>query len=226
SSSADREKLCGYFREIKESGDSLMVLLNDLLDLSKLESGKMTYEFSRGDLGKIVEQVVAESAALTEKRQLRMVSAIDDISTLAVFDSFRILQVLRNLVSNAGKFSNPGGTIQIKLSGASITNDYGEVPAIELSVVDSGIGIPESELELIFDKFSQSSLTDKGSGGTGLGLAICRQIVEAHGGEIFAFNNLEGGATFSLRIPCEGPIAMLRAQDALVNQKSLEGDPS
>jgi len=109
-------------------------------------------------------------------------------------DALRIHQVLRNVVANALKFSSPGQKIIVGL-------ELIELDALHFYVQDEGCGIPQSELENIFEPFVQSSLTKDGSGGTGLGLAICRRIVHAHGGSIRAENIPAGGAIFHIDLP-------------------------
>lgn len=116
-----------------------------------------------------------------------------DRPTEMMLDPDRMKQVLRNLLSNAIKFSPEQGIIELGL--------YEEDDAILVRVCDQGIGIPEGELDAIFDKFIQSSKTKTGSGGTGLGLAICREIVTAHGGHIRAANRPEGGTMFCVALP-------------------------
>jgi signal transduction histidine kinase len=115
-------------------------------------------------------------------------------------DRRKLFQVLRNLLSNAGKFSNPGGTVVLRLQ----TRDG----FARVCVDDEGIGIPPGESEVIFDKFVQASHTSNRSGGTGLGLAICREIIEGHGGRIWAENREGGGARFAFEVPIAGPISL------------------
>jgi signal transduction histidine kinase len=118
-----------------------------------------------------------------------------------------MLQVMANLLSNAIKFSPPGGRVQVSLRAVPMrTGEDNGDPAtagIEIRVRDEGIGIPEDELEAVFDKFVQSSKTKTGAGGTGLGLAICREIVGAHRGAVYANNNPSPalGACFTMVIP-------------------------
>ena len=104
-----------------------------------------------------------------------------------------MMQVVRNLLSNAGKFSPEGGTIRLNVN----TNDVG----VEISIRDNGVGVPEEKLETIFGKFVQSSKTNSGAGGTGLGLSICREIVEAYQGRIWTENHPQGGAVFHVLLP-------------------------
>ncbi len=109
-----------------------------------------------------------------------------------LLDPEKMLQVLRNLISNAVKFSSEGGTITCALDV--------EANAVVISISDEGQGIPAAELDTIFDKFIQSSRTRTGAGGTGLELAICREIVMAHGGQIWAEHGLERGAVFRVKL--------------------------
>jgi signal transduction histidine kinase len=107
------------------------------------------------------------------------------------------MQVLRNLLSNAVKFSPDGGRIELSLQS--------DAQSVVVGVRDHGVGIPEAELETIFDQFVQSSRTKTGAGGTGLGLAICREIVTAHRGHIWAENRPEGGAALFFTLPLQAP---------------------
>jgi signal transduction histidine kinase len=186
-----------YLSRVEQSGERLLALLNDLLDLSKLEVGKMRYEMARTDLRAVVATVVDECAVLARDRELRIEvdRCVDD--TYAWCDPHRIAQVVRNLLSNAIKFSPRGGRVRIALEHASDA----DTPLVALCVRDEGVGIPEGELETIFEKFAQSSTTKSNAGGTGLGLSICRRIVEDHGGTIRAGNNAQGGAFFTLALP-------------------------
>ena len=111
-------------------------------------------------------------------------------------------ELFTNLISNAVKFSSPESVVRIVFSDDHLVLESGEnVEALRLTVSDEGIGIPEEELESVFDKFVQSSETNTGAGGTGLGLAICKQIVEHHKGRIFAENNQDAGTSFHLILP-------------------------
>ncbi len=188
-----REKLENYFLRIFESGERLLHLLNDLLDLSKLEAGKMELNFVSHDLKVLVEQAISEQSARLEELKINTECYFQTGQTQAQLDNVRISQVITNYLSNAIKHSVEGSKIIF-----SITQHDDE---LELEVKDLGVGIPEEELESIFDKFQQSSRSVDGSGGTGLGLAICREIIHGHHGVLGAKNNLEGGADFYFKIP-------------------------
>lgn len=191
--SAEPHKLLDYFRRIKQSGATLLDLLNDLLDLAKLESRRAAFSFEPTDLGLLVKSVAGEVCTLLSERDLTIRVGPHDLDERVALDSDRIKQVLRNLLNNAIKFSPRGGVIDV---GVSRTDAVAKV-----SVSDRGPGIPEDELEAVFDKFVQSSKTKTGAGGTGLGLSICHEIIAAHGGRIWAENRLGGGTIFSFEIP-------------------------
>ena len=191
------ETLHGYFIQINQSGEVLLTLLNDLLDLAKLEAGKMLFAFEPASLHIILSSVADEFRSLTAERQLTLQYSVpDDIPEISI-DQGKIMQVVRNLLSNAVKFSPAGGTIELSLQV--------EAESILVAVCDQGPGIPTAELDTVFDTFVQSSATMTGAGGTGLGLAICREIIMAHDGHIRAGNRPEGGAIFCFTLPLYRP---------------------
>lgn len=194
STSGDPQKMGGYFQRIETSADRLMALLNDLLDLSKLEAGHFEMNLECTCLHQLLHSVIDElSARLQESRITISVSNLIP-QTDTVIDKAKMAQVIRNLLVNAFKFSKEGSHIECEISGSHDSH-------IELTIHDQGVGIPEDELNQIFDKFVQSSKTKTGAGGTGLGLAICKEIVEMHGGTISAKNNERGGASFTVSVP-------------------------
>ncbi|MBI1394862.1 MAG: PAS domain S-box protein [Betaproteobacteria bacterium] len=200
------ERLNGYFARIDQSGRRLLRLLDDLLDLSKLEAGRMQYDFAEQDLCAVAAGVMAEMEQIARDRSIRLVLHPPTTRCMAWFDRHRIEQVIRNLLSNALKFTPAGRQVSLDTQLAtmptrSCCDDEHDVPAVTIRVTDEGIGIPDGELELVFDKFIQSSTTRSGAGGTGLGLPICREIARAHCGEIHAEHAGGGGTTFVLTIP-------------------------
>ena len=209
--SAPKEKLHRYFSHISESGLRLLTLLNDLLDLSKLEAVKIKFEQQESDLNKLAHMAVSEFIGLAQDKSLTLEVITPTVDTVATCDADKILQVVQNLLSNAIKFSPEGKKISISFGKSELVvgkrhTDTTTVPAVSLSVSDEGVGIPAHEHELVFDKFIQSSKTKTGAGGTGLGLAICKEIVEGHKGTIRVENNPEGGAVFTFIIPCHPPL--------------------
>jgi len=169
------------------------MLLNDLLDLAKLESGKITFEFSPADLDLLIDSMVDECNSLASEKMLTVRCEHHEANGQIVLDADKIKQVLRNILSNAIKFSPEGGTIDI--------STFKKADSVVVSVRDQGAGVPENELGSIFDKFFQSSKTKTGAGGTGLGLAICQEIITAHKGRIWAENNPDTGVNFLFEIP-------------------------
>lgn len=201
-------KALKYFGRIKTSADRLLSLLNDLLDLSKLEAGKMVMEYSSSSLESVAKSCIAEQQARLRELDKTVIWHPGTISGDGQFDPIRIGQVITNLLSNAIKFTPTGKNIDFLIANAELDFDDGtKVPAFLFSVRDYGDGIPDSELELIFDKFSQSSSTKTKAGGTGLGLAICKELINAHNGKIWVENHPEGGAVFKVMIPVKQYLA-------------------
>jgi PAS domain S-box-containing protein len=197
---AKPEKLLDYFNTIKKSGQMLLELLNDLLDLAKLESRRAIFAFEPSDLGILVRTVTNELDTLLSERNLSIRHEVSRFDGEVTLDADKIKQVLRNLLDNAIKFSPEGGTIDVAVCRVA--------SSVRVSVCDQGPGIPQDELEAVFDKFIQSSKTKTGAGGTGLGLAICREIIALHKGRIWVENGPEGGAVFSFEIPLSIDIHM------------------
>jgi signal transduction histidine kinase len=206
--SARADKLQQYFTRVEQSGERLLALLDDLLDLSKLEAGRMRYDMADADVSALVRGAVEEYAELVGARGLT-VEIVAAAGLQAWCDPARIGQVVRNLLSNAIKFSPQGGRIAVVLEDAV----HAGRAAVAMSVSDEGAGIPEAELEQVFDKFVQSSKTRSGAGGTGLGLSICRQIVEDHGGRIWAGSNVPRGARIVFLLPRSAPAAQAGLQE-------------
>lgn len=192
----DDANLHELFDNIKGSGETLLVLLNDLLDLAKLEAGRMTFDMDEHVVQDLLEAGVAEFDSYVSGQNIH-VGLVGDVGDLvATLDPMRFMQVLRNLLSNAVKFSPEDGRVTVEATATA------DVLTVEIS--DEGMGVPADEREAIFDKFIQSSQTKTGAGGTGLGLAITREIVEAHGGTVSAHEAPGGGALFRVTIPLVG----------------------
>ena len=194
---AKPEELRDYFLHIHESGETLLALLNGLLDLAKLESGRMNYSWGEGDLADLAAEVSDEWSAACWERGLKVHLEGFEEPVPVKTDPARLKQVMRNVVGNAVKFTR--SVIVLRLE-----RDRG-ADVVRLRILDDGPGIPAAELEVVFEKFVQSSTTQSGAGGTGLGLAICREIVTAHRGRIWAENRPEGGAMFVIELPPWSP---------------------
>lgn len=188
------ERTSSYFERIRTSGERLSRLLNDLLDLSNIEAGRMTYTAEEVDLHETVTEVSEEMRPLLGAKRLTLAVAPPPHAPRVTGDPARLAQVVRNIVANAIRYSPEGGRIDVAFNGVAHRQ-------VEMTIADQGVGIPEQELETIFDKFVQSSATRTKAGGTGLGLAICREIVRAHKGRIRACNGPQGGAVFHIVLP-------------------------
>jgi PAS domain S-box-containing protein len=205
---ASDDKLKHYFARIGQSADRLLALINELLDLAKLESGKQVLDFKPLDLLKLLKSSQLHMASLLQARNLHIRIEPQDLTPPIVLADHKLMaQVIHNLLSNAIKFSPAGAVISVRFAVATLpladaTQGGEHIPALAMQISDMGPGIPEAEREAIFDKFYQSSLTKTGAGGTGLGLAICREALAQHHGRISAINNPTGGASFIVTLPC------------------------
>jgi two-component system sensor histidine kinase GlrK len=174
--------------------DRLIALVNSLLDLSKMEAGMMTYSFEQGDLVSLIDRAIMEIGPIVESKKMSIEARSSKSLPRIKMDRERILQALRNLIGNAVKFTPEGGRVKVS---AQLVNR-----SVEVSIEDTGPGIPAENLSTIFDKFRQATAT--GSyliRGTGLGLAIVKHIISSHGGKIWVESKLGHGSTFIFVLP-------------------------
>ena len=184
-----------YLTAIKMSGDALIVLINDILDLAKVDAGKMTFQQIPFKMALSLSAMLHLFETKIQEKNLELIKEYDqNIPEVLVGDPVRLHQIILNLVSNAVKFTTKGKiTVNVHL----LSEDEEKV-TIEFSVTDTGIGIAENKIERIFENFQQaSSGTSRLYGGTGLGLAIVKQFVEAQGGSISVKSKIDEGSTFS-----------------------------
>jgi two-component system sensor histidine kinase GlrK len=178
---------------IAEESNRLIDLVNSLLDLSKLEAGMVAYHFVRTELSPLVSRVLIEVMPLAEAKRIRVTKDVGEVPLLKL-DPERILQVLRNLLGNALKFTPPGGSVCV-----AVRTGEGRVA---VSVTDTGPGIPQEHQAAIFDKFRQAALAGAQKiAGTGLGLAIVKHIVHDHGGTVWVESGPGQGSTFTIALP-------------------------
>jgi PAS domain S-box-containing protein len=184
-----------YLHAIKMSGDALSVLINDILDLAKVDAGKMTFEQIPFKMGLSSSAMLHLFETKIQEKNLKLIKEYDsNIPEVLVGDPVRLHQIILNLVSNAVKFTSKG---KITVSVRLLSEDE-EKSTIEFAVADTGIGIAEDKIDKIFENFAQgSSGTSRLYGGTGLGLAIVRQLVEPQGGSIRVTSKVDEGSTFS-----------------------------
>jgi signal transduction histidine kinase/DNA-binding response OmpR family regulator/HAMP domain-containing protein len=195
-----------FAKTIHAAGSDLLSLINDILDLSKIESGTVSLEVSSVGFKDLVENMERTFRQIAEERKLDFHVEVDPKLPLAIrTDSKRLQQVLRNLLSNAFKFTERGGvTLQIGSAEGSPLRAGSQW--IAMSVTDTGIGIPEEKQRIIFEAFQQADgTTSRKYGGTGLGLSISREIARLLGGEIVVSSTPGSGSTFTLFVPVEPP---------------------
>jgi signal transduction histidine kinase len=187
------EKQTEYLQDILESGRHLLSLINDILDLSKIEAGRMELELSEFDLPNAIENALILVRERASRRGIKLGSAIDERLGVISGDERKVKQVLLNLLSNALKFTSEGGRIDV---GARLHDGVAEV-----SVADTGIGIAPADQDAVFEEFRQVGAADKKAEGTGLGLTLCRKFIELHGGRIHVKSQVGVGSTFTFMIP-------------------------
>jgi signal transduction histidine kinase len=187
------DKQAEYLRDILESGQHLLSLINDILDLSKIEAGRMELEPTDFDLPSAIENTLTLVRERAHRRGIALKRAIDNRLEMIRADERKVKQVLLNLLSNALKFTPEGGQIDVR---ATLRDR-----AAEISVTDTGVGIAPEEQEAVFEEFRQVGMASKKVEGTGLGLAISRKFIELHGGRIWVTSEVGSGSTFTFTLP-------------------------
>lgn len=201
------EEEAEFAKVIHSSGEDLLALINDILDLSKVEAGKLDISFDEMNMSEIPAQIEQTFAPVATKQNLQFhISKDKNVVDVFYTDEKRFQQILKNLLSNAFKFTEKGSVnLDIKQLGQEqLTNNMQEVSAdwLEITVSDTGIGIPKDKHQLIFESFQQvDGATVRKYGGTGLGLSICKELARLLGGWISLQSEEEQGSTFTLTIP-------------------------
>lgn len=188
---------------INTAGRHLLALVNDILDLSKIEAGKMELSVEPFDVEQLVRDVQETVRPLIDRNGNRFVVDCTDGTGEMTSDATKLRQVLYNLLSNAAKFTE-GGEIRMRVSREPASNGSGATPRMVFAVSDTGIGIPPDQVDAVFNAFKQSRSSDSGiHGGTGLGLAISRHYCSMMGGTITAQSKAGAGTTFTVRLPAK-----------------------
>jgi signal transduction histidine kinase len=187
------EKQTEYLHDILESGRHLLSLINDILDLSKIEAGRMELDTTDFDLPSAIDNALTLVRERATRRGIILGRIIDERLGMQRGDERKVKQVLLNLLSNALKFTPEGGQIDVS---ARLQDG-----AAEIAVADTGVGIAPEDQDAVFEEFRQVGTADKKVEGTGLGLALSRKFIELHGGRIWVQSELGRGSTFSFTLP-------------------------
>ncbi|MDO8477546.1 MAG: GAF domain-containing protein [Candidatus Rokubacteria bacterium] len=187
------EKQTEYLRDILASGQHLLSLINDILDLSKIEAGRMELDLAAFDLPTAIDNAMILMRERAARRGIALERHVDERVAEIRADERKVKQVLLNVLSNAVKFTPEGGRIEVR---AALADGMAEI-----SVTDTGIGIAPEHHDAVFEEFCQVGKADKKAEGTGLGLALCRKFVELHGGRIGVKSEVGVGSTFTFTLP-------------------------
>ena len=214
-----------YLRSVEVSGEALLGLINGVLDISKIEAGKLVLDEGRVRIHDLVHDVASSLAMRAHENGVEVIVDVDASADVEIEgDAKRLRQVLTNVLGNAVKFT-AAGTIVVS---ATITSDRARGEELVLAVEDTGIGIAEDQLESIFTAFHQVDReATREYGGTGLGLSISRELVHLMGGEISARSEVDCGSTFEVRVPIRNPRPVSRSLDGIVQPRIglLLGEP-
>src|SRR5213594_3317353 len=187
------EKQEEYLKDIYASGTHLLSLINDILDLSKIEAGRMELELTDFHLPTALDNALTLVRERAGRRSITLQMSVDERLGEVQADERKIRQVVLNLLSNAIKFTPEGGRIEVRAAPRDAF--------VEVSVSDTGVGIAPEDQEAVFEEFRQVGTAAKKVEGTGLGLTLCRKFVELHGGRIWVRSQVGVGSTFTFTIP-------------------------
>jgi signal transduction histidine kinase/DNA-binding response OmpR family regulator len=217
-----------WVEHIHRGGGHLLALINDVLDLSKVEAGRLDLRRERIELGTAITELLDGVRPLADRKRLQLVADVQAVSVIA--DRGRLRQILYNLLSNAIKFTPNDGCVRVEVRASA--------DEVRISVVDTGVGIAPGDLARVFDEFRQVGAHEAREGGTGLGLALSRRLVEAHGGRIELESTLGLGSRFTLSFPntpieepTADPVTMVVPRAAIAGRDDpgvlvIEDDPS
>ena len=196
----------------KRNVDRLSMLINDVLDFQKLESGRMKFDFIKADIIKVAKEAAETMTLMAKKADVSLMVEIEPEICRFMFDRNKIIQVLTNLLSNAIKFTPAGGKVVLKIQQ--------QTDEVVITVSDTGMGIPKDDLSKIFERFYRVRRQGKEIQGTGLGLPIVAQIINCHGGRIMVESELNKGTTFTVLLPQKPPtdLELDRNKDEIIEK--------
>ena len=208
-----------YVKNINAAGKHLLELINNVLDIAKIEAGKFEIVYETFQAADFVDEVTSIMMPLAEKKSIEISSQIESDIEFITADRVKIKQILYNLLSNAIKFTPEGGKVGIEVAYDD-TAGYPAVPSspkielLKFSVWDTGVGIGPGDKERIFDEFEQADTTlSREYGGAGLGLALSKKLVELHGGTISVESSLGKGSIFTFTVPVTSPVEPVQAEE-------------
>ena len=215
------EKALEPLRRVNAAGTHLLSLINEVLDLSKIEAGKLDLNPEPVNVARLIDEVIGTAGQLAEKNQNRLiVEAQENLGALTA-DSMRLKQILLNLLSNACKFTKAGEVV-LRVRKVADGRDW-----VELAVADTGIGLTAEQQAKLFQEFTQAdSLTARRYGGTGLGLALSRKLARMMGGDVTVTSEPGKGSVFTVRLPTSGPTPLSLPLSASVRFRAVTGRPS
>ena len=197
---ADDEKIRRYGKNISMSAKNLLAMINDMLDLAKIEAGRTVLCLDKVAVGDLCQTLLALMQPLADKKSIDLIDEIDPDLPLALTDGGKLQQILYNLLSNAVKFTPPEGTVRL----AATIDESNTTPHFVVSVADTGPGLSEADQAHVFEKFYQVQGTlTKDTPGTGLGLAISKELATLLGGRLTVQSETGHGATFTVTFPIE-----------------------
>ena len=193
--------LRGRIELVQGAGETMKALVDDILDVAKMETGELRIQAEEMDLKRLLEDAVTVWTGQAETKRIGIEFELDHCPGKIIADEVRLRQIIFNLMSNAIKFTDRG---QVRLAALAETDEETDVEQLVIRVADSGIGIPQDRIEEIFESFRQiDGGVTRRHGGTGLGLAICRNLARAMGGDVTVVSTLGAGSTFTLTLPLE-----------------------
>lgn len=212
-----------WLQHVHHACDNLLLLVNDVLDFSRLEANRLTLEDIALDMVTLVDEAIGLHAPDAQRKQLHLLAMVyDDVPTPVRGDPLRIQQVLNNLIGNALKFTYTGGVIVRVMLDEQADDEYQQHRMLRISVSDTGIGLSHAQQARLFQAFTQAESSHaREFGGSGLGLTICRQLVQQMDGEISVDSLPDGGSTFAVTLPLLAPDATERPVEISLPEGSL-----
>jgi len=205
--------LRGRIELVQGAGETMKALVDDILDVAKMETGELRIQTAEMDLKRLLEDAVTVWTGQAETKRIGIEFDLDHCPGKIIADEVRLRQIIFNLMSNAIKFTDRG---QVRLAALSEADEESETEQLVIRVADSGIGIPQDRMEEIFESFRQvDGGVTRRHGGTGLGLAICRNLARAMGGDVTAVSTLGAGSAFTLTLPLQRGAADVAPADRL-----------